>query len=265
MSSYPAAGCLPCVSADEWDLSAGMTVAVRLAAGLAAEERRHLGDGDRSALVIGGHGEDPHGRAGGVLKVVAVTAAVVTRDGQVRAEGRPYEHATLGPLEDWLDAQAGPGVIDGIAERAVLDKRFVKGKYRRLLTAAFMIRVLVLWTLMPGAQLSDVIIALAGDLALVPWSRRWQPASERACLDWRKALGPAPLEELQAAVLAAAGREHRERDGESLTAGRGSRWRCTRSTGRCCGCRTRRRTGPRSGPSAPPTTRRPGRACGCSR
>jgi len=37
-----------------------------------------------------------------------------------------------------------------------------------------MIRAIVLWTLMPEAQLSDVILALAGDLALLPWSRRWQ-------------------------------------------------------------------------------------------
>ena len=36
----------------------------------------------------------------------------------------------------------------------------------------------------------------------------WRPASERSCLDWRKALGPVPLEELQAAVLAAARGEH---------------------------------------------------------
>jgi hypothetical protein len=95
-------------------------------------------------------------------------------------------------------------VIDGIAGRAVLDERHVKGRYRRLLSAAFMIRAIVLWTMMPEAQLSDVILALAGDLALVPWSRQWRPASERACLDWRKALGPAPLEELQDAVLGAA-------------------------------------------------------------
>ena len=37
-----------------------------------------------------------------------------------------------------------------------------------------------------------VITALAGDLGMVPWSKRWRPASERACLDWRKALGPLP-------------------------------------------------------------------------
>jgi hypothetical protein len=82
-------------------------------------------------------------------------------------------------------------------------------------------RVIVLWTMMPGAQLADVITALAGDLALLPWSRQWHPASERSCLDWRKAPGPAPLEELQDAVLAAAVGEHAERDGQALTIGKG--------------------------------------------
>ena len=188
MSSYP-------VPDAAVPVSAGMIVAVP--AELLATPLRNgrvLGEVDRSALVIGGTEKIGTGGATVFLKVVAVTEAVVARDGQVRAEGRPCDHATLGPLEDWLDAQAGPGVIGGIAERAVMDGRYVKGRYRRLLTAAFMIRVLVLWTLMPEAQLSDVITALAGDLALLPWSRRWHPASERACLDWRKALGPAPLE-----------------------------------------------------------------------
>ena len=93
-----------------------------------------------------------------------------------------------------------------------------------------------------------MILALAGDLALVPWSRQWHPASERACLDWRKALGPAPLEELQATVLAAAAGEHRDRAPASPSpSGRPGRWPCTRPTGRCCGSPTRRPTGPRSG------------------
>ena len=201
-------------------VSAGMIVAVPAELITSPlKNGRDLGESDVSALVAGGTGKI---RTGGVtvfLKVVAVTGAVVTRDGQVRAEGRPYDHARLGPLEDWLDAQAGPGVIDGIAGRAVLDERYVKGKYRRLLTAAFMIRVIVLWTLMPEAQLSDVIMALAGDLALLPWSRRWHPASERSCLDWRRALSPGPLEELEAAVLGAAREEHRGHGEESLSVG----------------------------------------------
>jgi hypothetical protein len=176
--------------------------------------------GDRSALAVAGTEKVRTGDMVVFCKVVAVAPAVVTRKGHVRAAGGPCAHATLGPLEEWLDAQAGPGVIDGIAERAVLDERFVKAERERLLSAAFMIRVIVLQSLMPGAQPGDVITALAGDLGLVPWSRRWRPASERACLDWRKALGPAPLQELQAAVLAAAAGEHGERDGQSVTVGR---------------------------------------------
>ena len=39
-----------------------------------------------------------------------------------------------------------------------------------------MIRVIVLMTLMPGERPGDVIAALAGDLALVPWARPWRPA-----------------------------------------------------------------------------------------
>ncbi len=221
MSSYPVAGRPVGVSADEGDLPAGVTVAVPLCCLVSPlKNGAPVEDGDRSALAVAGAERIRTGEPVVFLKAVAVAPAVVTRKGQVRAAGSPCGHATLGPLEEWLDAQAGPGVIDGIAERAVLDGKYVKAERERLLTAAFMIRVLVLQALMPQAQLSDVIIALAGDLAMVPWSRQWRPASERACLDWRKALGPAPLEELQAAVLQAAGKEHLDRDGQSLTIGR---------------------------------------------
>jgi Insertion element 4 transposase N-terminal len=221
VSSYPAADGPVCVFADEGDLPAGVMVAVRLADLVSPlKNGAPLGDGDRSALAVAGTERIRPGELAVFVKVVAVAPAVVTRDGQVRADGSPCAHARLGALEDWLDTQAGPGVIGGIAGRAVLDGRFVKGERERLLTAAFMIRVLVLMTLMPDAQLSDVITALAGDLALVPWSRPWRPASERACLDWRKALGPGPLEELQAAVLTAAGAEHAARPGQSLVTGR---------------------------------------------
>ena len=70
--------------------------------------------------------------------------------------------------------------------------------------------MIVLMTLMPEARIEDVIIALAGDLALVPWARPWRPASARAAGDWRNALGPAPLEELRDAVLGSAWQEHRD-------------------------------------------------------
>ena len=78
---------------------------------------------DRSALAVAGTERIRTGDMVVFCKVVAVAPAVVTRKGQVRAAGSPCAHTTLGPLEEWLDAQAGPGVIDGIAERAVLDEK----------------------------------------------------------------------------------------------------------------------------------------------
>jgi hypothetical protein len=167
---------------------------------------RDLGDADRSALVVGGTERIRTGGAVVFCKVVAVAKAQVKRDGQVRAKGSPVHHATLGPLED----RPGTGVIGGIAGRAPLGARFVKGQRERLLARAFMIRVIVLMTLMPAARPGDVIAALAGDLALVPWARPWRPASGRAAGDWRNALGPVPLEELRDLVLGSAWREHRD-------------------------------------------------------
>jgi hypothetical protein len=165
---------------------------------------RDLGESDRSALVIGGTGRIRTGGPVVFCKVVAVAGAQVKRDGQVRAKGSPVHHATLGPLED----KAGADVIGTVAGRAPLGTRFVKGERERLLSRAFMIRVIVLMTLMPGERPGDVIAALAGDLALLPWARPWRPASGRAAGDWRNALGPVPLEELRDLVLGSAWREH---------------------------------------------------------
>ena len=111
-------------------------------------------------------------------------------------------------------------MIDGIAERAVLREEYVKGERERLLARAFMIRVLVLMTLVPDAGVRDAVIALAGDLAVVPWARAWVPASERACGDWRNALGPEPLEELRDIVLRASWQEHEDRDWRAVIIGR---------------------------------------------
>ena len=200
-SSYPVPSCAVPVSA-------GMMIAVPLElAASPLRSGRDLGGGDRSALVIGGTEKIRTGGAVVFCKVVAVAEAQVKRDGQVRAKGSPVHHATLGPLED----KAGPGVTGGIAGRAPLGTRFVKGERERLLARAFMIRVIVVMTLMPDARPGDVIAALAGDLALVPWLRPWRPASARAAGDWRNALGPVPLEELRDLVLGQAWREHRER------------------------------------------------------
>ena len=201
MSSYPVPSCAVPVSA-------GMMIAVPLElAASPLKSGRDLGDADRSALVIGGTERIRTGGAVVFCKVVAVAEAQVKRDGQVRAKGSPVHHATLGPLEE----KAGPGAVGMIAGRAPLGARFVKGERERLLARDFMIRVIVLMTLMPGERPGDVIAALAGDLALVPWARPWRPASDRAAGDWRNALGPVPLEELRDLVLGSAWREHQAR------------------------------------------------------
>src|SRR6266576_3603525 len=153
-----------------------LMVAVRLA-DLVSPAGRPLGEGDRSALVVGGTARIRTGEPVVFCKIVAVAPAQVRRGGVVQAKGSPLHHATLGPLEDWLEEKAGPGVIDGVA-------------------------------------------ALAGDLALVPWSRPWTAASERALGDWRNALGPEPLEELQDIVLRASWREHEDRDWRGVGIGR---------------------------------------------
>jgi hypothetical protein len=107
----------------------GLMVAARLADLVTPRRNGRLPGGDcRSALVIGGTERIRSGDQVVFLKIVAVAAARVRRDGRVQAQGSPLDHATLGPLEEWLEEQAGqPGVIDGIAERAVLRKEFVKG------------------------------------------------------------------------------------------------------------------------------------------
>jgi len=201
VSSYP-------VLSRAVPVSAGMVIAVPLElAASPLKSGRDLGDADRSALVIGGTEKIRTGGAVVFCKVVAVAEAQVKRDGQVRAKGSPVHHATLGPLEE----ASGPDAVGGIAGRAPLGARFVKGERERLLAREFMIRVIVLMTLMPDARVQDVIAALAGDLALVPWARPWRPASARSAGDWRNALGPVPLEELRDLVLGSAWRGHRER------------------------------------------------------
>ena len=206
---------------DEGEVPGGgsLMVAVRLS-DLVSPAGRPLGEDDRSALAVGGTRRIRTGEQVVFCKVVAVAPARVRRDGRVQAQGSPVHHATLGPLEEWLAEQAGPGVIGRIAEKAVLREQYVKGERERLLARAFMIRAIVLMTLVPDAGIRDAVIALAGDLAGVPWSKPWAAASERACGDWRNALGPEPLEELQDIVHRASHAEHEDRDWRAAVTGK---------------------------------------------
>jgi hypothetical protein len=123
----------------------------------------------------------------------AFAPAVVRRDGRVQAAGHPADHARLGLAGERLDALTGrPDVIGQLAAAATL-----KGKARRAMTPALAIRLALLMTLIPGADYAGVMAALIGDLAAVPWQRRYALPTATVASAWREAVGPGPLEELR--------------------------------------------------------------------
>ena len=169
------------------------------------------GEGDRSALVIGGTEQIRSGDQVVFLKVVAVAPARVRRDGRVQAQGSPCSTRRWGRWRNGWGSRPGRASSTGSRSGRHCGPSSSKGTGKRLLARAFVIRVIILMTLVPDADAREVIAALAGDLAMVPWARAWRPASPRAFGDWRNALGPEPLEELQDIVLRAAWRAQ-ERD-----------------------------------------------------
>jgi hypothetical protein len=196
---------------------AGM-VAVRASA-LHSPARSGLGKDGRTALAAAGAGRIHAGDVVVFCKPVAVAKAVVRRDGRVQAGGHPADHARLGVAEQRLDALTGmPGVIDEIA-RTVSLRGKVKGEARRAVTSALAIRFSLLMTLMPGADYAEVMAALLGDLAAVPWQRPYTLPTATVVSTWREALGPEPLEQLRDRLLAAASAEHHERDYRAVTVG----------------------------------------------
>jgi hypothetical protein len=196
---------------------AGM-VAVR-AADLASPCRRGLGRDGRTAVTAAGAGRIRSGDLVVWLKPVAVTGAVVRRDGRVQAAGHPADHARLGVAEERLDELTGiSGVIDEIARSVTLDGR-VKGVARRAMTPALAIRFTLLMTLTPDAGYPEVIGVLLGDLAVVPWQRPYRVPTAAVACTWREAISAAPLEQLQDLALAGVDGEHRSRDYRAITVG----------------------------------------------
>jgi hypothetical protein len=197
---------------------AGM-VAVR-ASDLRSPAGAGLGKDGRTALVAAGAGRIRSGDVVVFCKPVAVAEAVARRDGRVQAAGHPADHARLGVAEQLLDALVGaPGVIDEIARSVRLRGEKVKGTARRAMTVALVIRLVLLMTLMPGADYPEVLAALLGDLAAVPWQRPWQAPTPTVASTWRDAVGPEPLQALRDRLLAAVDAEHRERDHRAVTVG----------------------------------------------
>jgi hypothetical protein len=193
-------------------------VAVRVA-DLASPARKGLGKDGRTALVAAGAGPVQTGDLVVFCKPVAVAAAVVRRDGRVQAAGHLADHVRLGVAEERLDALCGePGIIGKVAAGITLTGR-VKGTARRAMTAAMVIRLVLLMTLMPGSCYAEAIAALLGDLPLVPWHRPFQVPTPAVACTWRDAAGPAPLEQLRDRALAGVDAEHRERGWRAVTVG----------------------------------------------
>ena len=197
---------------------AGM-VAVRVA-DLASLAGQGLRKGGRSALVTAGAGKIRTGDVVVFCKPVAVAPAVVRRDGRVQAAGHPADHSRLGVAEERLDALTGrPDVIGEIAAAAVLSGK-VKGNVRRAMTPALAIRFTLLMTLMPAdADYAEVMAALLGDLAGVPWQRPYALSTATVASTWRDALGPGPLQELRDLVLAGIDAGHQACDYRAVQVG----------------------------------------------
>jgi hypothetical protein len=195
---------------------AGM-VAVRVA-DLASPAGRALGKIGRPPLVVAGAGKIRTGDVVVFCKPVAVAPAVVRRDGRVQAQGHPADHARLGVAEERLDALCGTADVIGQVARAVTLKGKVKGKARRAMTPALAIRFVLLMTL-TSADYAEVMAALLGDLAGVPWQRPYQLPTATVASTWRDALGPVPLEELRDLLLAGIDAEHRDHDYRAVTVG----------------------------------------------
>jgi hypothetical protein len=192
-------------------------VAVRVA-DLASPAGPGLGKDGRTALTVAAAGPVRTGDLVVWLKPVAVAPAVVRRDGRVQAGGHPADHARLGVAEDRLDALAGQADVIGQVAGGVTLSGKVKGAARRAMTPALAIRLTLLMTLMPGdADYAEVMAALLGDLALVPWQRTYALPTATVLCTWREALGPGPLEQLRDLVLAGVDAEHRDHDYRAVT------------------------------------------------
>jgi hypothetical protein len=200
-------------------LGEGGMVAVRVEE-LRSPAGAGLGKDGRTALVAAGAaGRIRSGDVVVFCKPVAVAKAVVRRDGRVQAAGHPADHARLGVAEQQLDALTGTGgLIDQIAVAVRLNGK-VKGKTRRAMTAALAIRFTLLMTLMPDADYPQVLAALLGDLAGVPWQRPFQTPTATVISTWRQAVGPEPLERVRDRLLAAVSAEHQQCDWRAVRVG----------------------------------------------
>ena len=205
---------------DGWPVGvAGAGIVAVRAADLRSPLGRPPGEGARTALTAEGAGKIRTGDMTVFLKPVAVAPAVIRRDGRVQAGGHPADHARLGVIEAQLDAMTGqPGTIDQVAA-GVVSRGKVKGTARRSMTMAAALRAVLLMTLMPEACYGEILAALFGDLALLPWHVPFGVPTDTVLATWRDAAGPEPVLRLRDTVLAASGAEHEEYDHRAIIVG----------------------------------------------
>ena len=151
-------------------------------------------------------------------KPVAVAPALVRRDGRVQAAGHPADHVRLGVIEQQLDEMTD--MKDTIGQVAQVTPRgAIKGTARRAMSIAAAVRGSLLMTLMPDADHAEILAALFGDLAAVPWQAPFTVPTGTVFSAWRKAAGPEPLVVLQDLVLAASAAEHGQHDWRAIEIG----------------------------------------------
>jgi hypothetical protein len=87
------------------------------------------------------------------------------------------------------------------------------------MTMAAALRAVLLMGLMPQAAYGEILSALFGDLALVPWQAGFAVPTATVLATWREAAGPEPLLRLRDMVLAASDAEHQDQDWRAVEVG----------------------------------------------
>lgn len=95
----------------------------------------------------------------------------------------------------------------------------IKKKALRAMTVALTLRAVLLLTLMPRADYSQVLATLLGDLPLLPWRRPFRVPTPTVLSTWRQAIGPEPVEQLARMVTAATAAEHETHDWRAYRVG----------------------------------------------